>query len=237
MSKLALVTGANRGIGKKTAEELAVDDYIVYCGVRNFSSISQEHNCSGQLNFIELDVTSTASINNCVEEIISKHGRIDVLVNNAGVYPDDTRLLGETSMLDIDPDLFSLAMKVNVEGPLRLIWKILPFMKKHNFGRIVNVSSGMGRLEDFDRQAPFYRISKSALNSLTVIVSKEVKDYNVLVNSVCPGWVNTDMGGQNAPRSIAEGAKGILEAIKYPENGPNGMFLRDGKPLDWYKKY
>ncbi len=237
MNKIALVTGANRGLGNQIAKSLASDGCIVYGGVKKLSSnpLCAEQGNIANLKILQLDVESSKDIDTCVNQIISEHKKIDILINNAGIYPDDTRTTRQTSMLSLDPALFSKTLRVNVEGPLRLIWKILPIMKHNNFGRIVNVSSGKGRFEDFDIQGPFYRISKIALNALTVLASKEVEGYNILVNSVCPGWVRTDMGGKNAPRSVEKGAETILAATKFPSDGPNGIFLRDGNRLDWCK--
>ena len=124
-------------------------------------------------------------------------------------------------------------METNVFGPVQLCLALVPMMKVNNYGRLVNVSSGMGQLSDMNGGYPGYRISKTALNALTRILADELRDANILVNSVCPGWVKTDMGGPDAPRTPNQGANTIVWLATLPDGGPTGGFFRDRQQIDW----
>jgi NAD(P)-dependent dehydrogenase (short-subunit alcohol dehydrogenase family) len=161
------------------------------------------------------------------------YGRIDVLVNNAGIFPEgsDPAIAKNPSVLTVPPEMVLQAFEANTLGPYRLCQALVPLLK--DGGRIVNVSSGMGELTDMQGQYPAYRMSKTALNALTRILSQELAGRGIKVNSVCPGWVRTEMGGANATRGIPEGIQGIVWAATLPDDGPSGGFFRDGKPLPW----
>jgi len=239
MHKVALVTGANRGIGLAIVKRLLSEDIFVYAATRDVLSyplvdISSQY--SKNLRVESLDVGNRQSILKLSWSIRKRHGGVDILVNNAGVYLDNPRKVSYSSITDIDLSVFDLSMGINVFGPLTLISEFLPAMKKRNYGRIVNISSGMGRFDDMNIEGPFYRISKAALNALTKVVSSDVKDYNILVNSVCPGWVRTDMGGEKAPIAPDDAAIDIVWACLLPSGGPSGLFFRNRKILDWCKK-
>lgn len=239
MQKVALVTGANRGIGLAIVKQLLSEGVFVYASTRDISSyplteipLLYAQNLRAEF----LDVSDRQSIRELSRLILQRHGGIDILVNNAGVYLDDPRKTSYESITDIDLSVFDLSMKINVSGPLTLISEFLPTMKERNYGRIVNISSGMGRFDDMNMEGPFYRISKAALNALTKVVSSDVEGYDILVNSVCPGWVRTDMGGENAAIIPADAAIDIVWACLLPSDGPSGLFFRNRRILDWCKK-
>ena len=181
------------------------------------------------MEFHPLDVTNASSIDALAAFLREKFEGVDILVNNAGVLldPRGSRLLD--SKIEIYRDTF----ETNVLGPLQLTQALLPLMKKRSYGRIVNVSSGQGQLSEMSSGTPAYRISKTALNALTRIVAAETRATNILVNSMCPGWVRTDMGGPNASRTVEEGADTAVWLATLPDGGPTGGFFRDRKPIPW----
>ena len=184
-----------------------------------------------QLHFERLDVTDEDSIVNLAANLEQRFGRVDVLVNNAGVFLDSSER--GASVMQVTHALLTQSMETNLYGPLRLSQALVPSMQRHNYGRIVNVSSGMGQLSEMAGQWPGYRLSKAALNALTRILAAELNSSKILVNAVCPGWVRTDMGGPNAQRSVQEGADTIVWAATLPDGGPTGGFFRDRKALAW----
>lgn len=220
--KTAVITGAYRGLGFATAEALAKKGYKVFLTARNIEAgkkAAQTLNAKGlNVEFRELDITSEKSIQSFCE----KMPQVDVLINNAGIF-DDKR----------DGASVLKSFTTNTLGAYLLIENILPKMIKNKFGRIVNISSGMGALTDMNGAYPAYRISKTALNAVTALLADENKGKNILINSVCPGWVRTEMGGENADRSIEEGIAGIVWAATLPDDGPTGGFFRDGERIDW----
>lgn len=153
-------------------------------------------------------------------------GRLDVLVHNAGIYPG-----GRASTIDLE--VVRQALDVNAIGPWRMSMAVLPLMRRHRYGRIVNVSSEAGSLASMGGDTPAYNVSKAALNAITRVLAADLRGTGILVNAVCPGWVRTDMGGPDAPRSPEEAAAGIVWAATLPADGPTGQFFRDGKPLPW----
>ena len=175
-----------------------------------------------------LDVTSLESIRNLYQFVSSNFGTADILINNAGVFLDR-----DQSVLQVAMDDMELTLQTNTFGALRLCQAFIPAMMEQNFGQVVNVSSGMGEIRGMNRHDASYRLSKLALNGLTLMLADAVHGKNVLVNAVCPGWVHTDMGGPRAPRSLRTGAESIVWAATLPDGGPNGGFFRDGKPIDW----
>lgn len=227
---VCVVTGANRGIGARVAVEMAKRGFTVAAASRSSFPVPEAlgKRADAFLRY-ELDLASPQSIEEFSARVLNDLGGVDVLINNAGVYLDRASYDGLHSIADLEISLFRETLEVNLLGPTRLIQKFLPGMKERNYGRIVNVSSGMGRFFELDRRAPFYRVSKSAINTLTRVIADEVREYNVLVNAVCPGWVRTEMGGPDAVRSVEEGAAGIIWAALLPEDGPRGALLRDGE--------
>jgi len=177
--------------------------------------------------FYKLDVSDKESIVNIYNAIEKKFSRLDVLVNNAAILYDSNQ-----STINADLDIVSQALKTNLYGPWLLCQAFIPLMKRNNYGRIVNVSSGAGSLHYMDGGAPAYGISKLSLNALTKKLASELSGTNILVNSVDPGWVATDMGGKGG-RPVDEGAKGIVWACLLPNNGPSGGFFFDGQTEPW----
>jgi NAD(P)-dependent dehydrogenase (short-subunit alcohol dehydrogenase family) len=181
--------------------------------------------------YFQLDVTKPSHIFKLQEYVIRELGRLDVLVNNAGIYLDEG-----SGILEVPQGIFERTMSVNFYGPLHLTRAFLPLMKRQNYGRIVNVSSSAGSLKVMgvgDYSAPAYMVSKAALNALTRLTAAGAKGYNIKINSMCPGWVRTDMGGPDAPRSPAKGAETIIWLATLPASGPSGGFFRDKKRIPW----
>ena len=181
-----------------------------------------------------LDVDHAISIENLKIFVEKEFGRCDILINNAGIFPDINLLERNLpSIFDMDLEAIRKAMTTNVFGPILLCQALTPLMKKNKYGRMVNISSGLGQLSDMNGGYPAYRISKTAINAVTRIFADELKNENILVNSMCPGWVKTDMGGPSAPRSVKEGADTAIWLATLPNGGPSGKFFRDRKKIPW----
>jgi len=229
--KTAIVTGANRGIGLEISRQLGQLGIKVIMTARNeekgeaaYSQLKKE---GLDVHFHALDVTNEESIQMLSLDVKDQYGALDILINNAGIFLDD-----KNSILDIDLDTVRKTMETNVYGPLRLSQVLAPLLKKSEDGRIVNVSSGMGAIEDLGGWDPSYSLSKTALNVLTIQFADALRDSGVLVNSMCPGWVRTDMGGSSAPRSVEEGADTAVW-LATGEVGRTGLFFRDRKEISW----
>jgi NAD(P)-dependent dehydrogenase (short-subunit alcohol dehydrogenase family) len=231
---VAIVTGAYRGLGLETARRLAALGYRVLLTARREAegqTAAQALAAQGlPVRFHPLDVTDESSIQ-ALAETVRGLGRLDVLVNNAGIAPDLAFGSSDASVFRASLDGVRQAMETNALGPLRLCQVLIPLMKGQ--GRVVNVSSGMGQLDDMNGCCPGYRLSKVSLNAVTRIFADELRGTGVKVNSVCPGWVRTDMGGAQAPLSVEEGAEGIVWAATLPEDGPSGGFFRHGERIPW----
>ncbi len=231
--KVAIVSGANRGIGLEIARHLAAQgDIHVLLTARN-AEAGQQAAAGLQVRgvdvaFAPLDVADQNSIRRLVKLLADDYGRADILVNNAAVYLDR----GQNAR-EVDPGLVRQTLETNFLGPLRLCQSLAPLMARHHYGRIVNVSSSMGSLNSMGGRALGYRASKAALNVLTRVLAAELKESNILVNSVDPGWVRSDMGGPNATRSLEEGADTAVWLALLPDDGPTGGFFRDRQPLPW----
>ncbi len=234
--RIALVTGANRGIGYEVSRELGALNYKVILTARNeekgrAAALRAGKNCT----FIPLDVAYAESIQSAYRIIEKEFGRLDVLINNAGVYLDSgTGRVGFPSAFDSDPEIIVETFKTNTLGSFLMCKTFIPLMMKNKYGRVVNVSSGMGQLSEMNGRSSGYRISKTALNAVTKIFADETLDQGILVNSVCPGWVKTDMGGPDAERSVMKGAETILWLATLPEDSQNTSgFYRDKERIDW----
>lgn len=228
--RIALVTGANRGIGKQVSIDLAKQGIYVLIGARNPGEAEDTLAAVkdvGKGEILSLDISKEQSISAALDTITGSFGKLDILVNNAGIFADPGSFFDTTS-----EDLHRTLL-VNLYGPLRLIQTFLPMMIQNDFGRIVNVSSGMGQLSDMGGGYPAYRISKTAINALTNVASAEAVGKNIKINSVCPGWVKTDMGGASATRPVEKGAETIVWAATLPDGGPTGKFFRDKKEISW----
>ncbi|HYN27014.1 MAG TPA: SDR family oxidoreductase [Burkholderiales bacterium] len=231
--RLAVVTGANKGIGYEICRQLARKGLKVVLTSRDAEKGRQARKKLEQEGFDvlhhQLDVTDQSSIAAIAGHIESEYGRVDVLVNNAGILIDSH----STSVLKEKEETFRTTLETNFYGALRMCQALVPLMQKNHYGRVVNLSSGLGQLNDMGDGTPAYRVSKAALNALTRMVAKAVEGDNIRVNSMCPGWVRTDMGGPQASRSVEQGAETAVWLAMLPHNGPTGGFFRDKKPIPW----
>ncbi len=233
--KTAVVTGASRGLGRAAGEALARAGYTVFMAMRSpeksVDDMAGLKAAGLKIISATLDVSDHKSIKFFIESVNKQTGRCDVLINNAGIFIDNESSSG--SVIETDQDIIRRSMDTNTYGPFLLIQGLLPLMKKNGYGRIVNISSGMGSFREMDKGYIGYRMSKAALNVVTKLFAAETGSDDILINSVCPGWVKTDMGGRGAIRSIEDGISGIIWAATLPEGGPNGGFFRDGKQIGW----
>ena len=228
--RVALVTGANKGIGFEVTRELARMGFHVFLGARNPEAgraAEEKLRRDGDVTFLEIDISQPENIRRAAEEFSRKSDRLDALVNNAGILFDEDK-----DVLTITPEKFETTMRTNTLGALLMAQAFVPFLQKSRAPRIVNVSSGGGQLaEGADGWAPAYCISKTALNGVTSQLAAALPKF--AVNSVCPGWVRTDMGGAGATRSVGEGASGIVWLAADAPQTETGKFWRDRKVIDW----
>jgi NAD(P)-dependent dehydrogenase (short-subunit alcohol dehydrogenase family) len=228
--KTVLITGANKGIGHEVARQLAAKGFHVFVGARNAKAgrkaaeeIAKKY---GKATFLEIDVAANDSVTTAAREFSNIEDHLDVLVNNAGIIVD-----GDSAILEISDDLFRNTLETNTLGALRVTRAFVPLLSKSKSPRVINVSSGGGQLTGgADGWSPAYCISKTALNGVTSQLATALPKF--AVNSVCPGWVRTDMGGQGANRSVEEGADTI---VWLASDAPHvtGKFLRDRKEIPW----
>src|SRR5205809_247560 len=233
---IALVTGANKGIGFEVVRDLARKGFHVFLGARNEKAgeaaaeklraegVKEEY---GEITVLKIDISKPESIRRAAEEFSQKSDRLDALLNNAGILLDD-----DNTILTITPEIFETTLRTNTLGALLVSQAFVAFLEKSDAPRIVNVSSGGGQLTDgADGWAPAYCISKTALNGFTVQLAAALPKF--AVNSVCPGWVRTEMGGPNATRSVAEGASGVVWLAADAPQRETGKFWRDRKVIPW----
>ena len=221
MKRTALVTGGNRGIGLEACRQLARAGMSVVLAARD-PLRGQE--AAQMLRDEGLDVADSQSVKDCARRFADARTEVDVLVNNAGVYPTQ-------GVFSVSEETFEMALEVNTLGPFRTSQVFVPMMVKRGYGRVVNVSSGGGSFGEGLGPAA-YAVSKAALNALTVKVAQAVRG-DVKVNAMCPGWVRTDMGGSGAPRSPEEAVDSLVWLASLAEDGPNGGFFRNRKPIPW----
>lgn len=239
MARVAVITGANRGLGFATAEALARKGHTVVLTARTLDKARQAAAALAENGLVvdpfAVDVADDAQVRALGEHVAEKYGRCDVLVNNAGAITDPGGWgSSDSSVFAVAPALVAEAFGNNTLGALRMVQALVPLMQRAGYGRVVNVSSGMAGLTEMGGKFPAYRLSKVALNAITRIVSSELAGFpDIKINSVCPGWVRTDMGGSRATRSVEEGILGIVWAATLPSDGPSGGFFRDGKPIPW----
>lgn len=232
--RIAVVTGANRGIGFEICRQLAKQPGLrvvltARTEAKAKAAAKKLHGEGLEVDIHALDVTSGTSARALARSIEKKFGRCDVLVNNAGVMLDPRG----SRVLDSKLKTYRDTLETNLIGPLLLIQALVPLMRKNRYGRIVNMSSGQGQLSEMSVGTPAYRISKTALNALTRTLAAELDGGGILVNSMCPGWVKTDMGGPSAPRTVEQGADTAVWLATLPGDGPSGGFFRDRKPIPW----
>ncbi len=235
--RTAIVTGANRGVGREVARQLVLLGYRVVLtsrdeskGKQTVAELEQEIGAKapGSLTYHQLDVTNYASIKRLYGFVASEFVAADALVNNAAILRDQYGRLLQTPL-----DIYRTTMETNLYGPLALCQMFVPMMLERHYGRVVNVLSGAGQVQNMVNDMTAYRLSKLALNGLTLMLAKSVEGTNVLVNAGCPGWVRTEMGSPNAPRSAEEGAQGIVWLATLQDGGPHGGFFRDRQRIAW----
>ncbi|MBA3431451.1 MAG: SDR family oxidoreductase [Actinobacteria bacterium] len=226
MDRVAVVTGANRGIGREVTRQLAERGFHTILTARDETKGRTAAQEIG-VDFLQLDVSDDISVERCARNVESEFGRVDVLVNNAAIHYD-------TWHRGVDADLTTVheAFETNVLGAWRTSQGFIPLMGRNKWGRIVNVSSQAGSLASMGAGTPAYSVSKAALNAFTRVLAAELKNGGILVNSVCPGWVATDMGGAGG-RPVEAGAASIMWAVLLDDDGPTGGFFRDGRSLSW----
>ena len=230
--KIALVTGANKGIGFEVVRQLAEKKFHVFLGARRqdagkqAAAELQKHGAS--VSFIALDVAKPESIQYAANEVAAQADHLEVLVNNAAILEDEY-----LSVLQISSELMQKTLLTNTIGPLVTAQAFHPLLAKSGEARIINVSSTAGSLNAGGGYAPAYSISKTALNAVTVQLAENFKREGIIVNSVCPGWVRTDMGGRSAPRSVQQGADTVVWLATDAPKNLTGKFLRDRKIIPW----
>jgi NAD(P)-dependent dehydrogenase (short-subunit alcohol dehydrogenase family) len=230
MTRVVLVTGANRGIGRELARQLARRGEVVVLTARELAKAERTAAAlPGHERVLarRLDVTDPTSIAQVAADLDRRYGRLDALVNNAAIHYDTWQ---QASTADLQ--VVREALEVNLLGAWQTSLSLLPLLRASGHGRIVNVSSEAGSLASMNGGPPAYNVSKTALNALTRMLAGELRRDRILVNAVCPGWVATDMGGPGG-RPVAEGAASLLWAIDLPDDGPTGGFYRDGHPVPW----
>ena len=229
--RIALVTGANRGNGLEVVRQLASEKVTVLLGSRNLEKgkdAAKPLQAEGMAVVpCRLDVTKLADIEEVATQIEQDYGRLDILINNAGVLYDTWQTAVAADLSEV-----RTAFETNTLGPWQVTQGMLPLLKRSEHGRIVNVSSGAGSLTEMSGNTPGYSVSKAALNALTIMLAKNLVDDGILVNAVCPGWVASDMGG-NGGRPVEDGAASVLWAVRLDDDGPTGGFFRDGKAIAW----
>jgi NAD(P)-dependent dehydrogenase (short-subunit alcohol dehydrogenase family) len=234
MKKIALVSGANKGLGFEIAKQLAEKGVHVIMTARDpqrGAKAADELKKQGlDVEFLPMDVTDRGSVKKAWEQVNKEHGRLDILVNNAGIMLEPDH---QVPALKADLDVVRQTFETNTLGHVFVSQVFIPLMQKNGYGRIVNVSSGMGTLDDMNGGYLGYRVSKTALNAVTRIFAEELKGSNVLINTMCPGWCKTDMGGKNATRTAAEGAQTAVYLAQLPDGGPSGRYFRDKKQIAW----
>ena len=239
--KIALITGANKGIGLETARQLGQQGIAVLVGARDEAKGNQaaeELRKAGlEAQGIVIDVNNAESIQRAVARIERDYGRLDILVNNAGVMIDDQKKKPSEQSLDVWRKTF----ETNLFGLIATTQALLPLLRKSAGGRIVNLSSILGSINlhatpgspIYDMKLPAYNVSKSAVNAYTVQLAYELKDTTIKVNAAHPGWVKTDMGGEGATMDIPDGAKTSVALATIGADGPNGAYMHMGETLPW----
>jgi NAD(P)-dependent dehydrogenase (short-subunit alcohol dehydrogenase family) len=229
VSRVALVTGSSRGIGKEVARQLAARGDRVIITSRNADAAAKAAVAIGSLAVPRaLETSDPKSVESIAKFIEKEFGRLDVLVNNAAILLDEGRDID-----DVQPREFEETWRVNTFGPFLLTRRFAPLLRKSGHGRVVNVSSGAGQLSSMSGYAPSYSTSKAALNAITILFANALRRDGVLVNSADPGWVRTDMGGRSAPRSVEKGADTIVWLATLPDGGPTAGFFHDRKQIAW----
>jgi NAD(P)-dependent dehydrogenase (short-subunit alcohol dehydrogenase family) len=231
-TRIALVTGSNRGIGREIVRQLAAKGMTAILAARDADKAKQAARelADQGLSVVgrQLDVTDADSVARLARSVAEEFGRLDVLVNNAGILLDR-----EEKGTTVNLDAVRRTLETNVLGAWRVAQAFAPLLTRSGRGRVVNISSQLGQLKDMGDGYPGYRVSKAALNALTRIFADALRGSGVLVNSACPGWVKTDMGGPDAPGSVEQGADTPVWLATLPDNGPTGGFFQNRRPIPW----
>lgn len=228
---VAIVTGGNRGIGYEICKELSGAGSHIVLTSRNEEDGRQavaKLYAHDNIAYHRLDVTDSEDIASLRNWILKTFGRVDILINNAGVYLD-----GGVSVFDVDEKIIQETLEVNFYAAFNMCGAFVPIMRQNGYGRIVNISSGYGAMNEMAGYEAAYRISKAALNALTLIMADELRDGSIKVNAVCPGWVSTEMGSKLTPLSPETAARDIVHFALIDANGPTGRFFRYKKPIQW----
>jgi NAD(P)-dependent dehydrogenase (short-subunit alcohol dehydrogenase family) len=231
-SRVAIVTGANRGLGLETSRQLLEKGVLVVLAGRDRAALDEAASGLGadeqRAMTVRMDVADAASIARARRDVLQRFGRVDILVNNAAVLVAE-----DGDVLEITSDDYRRTFDTNVFGVIEVCRAFVPDMARAGYGRVVNVSSGAGQLAAMTTYATAYSMSKAALNAFTRLLAHTYRDQGVLANAVDPGWVRTDMGGPSAPRSPQEGADSIVWAATLRDDGPTGGFFRDRRQITW----
>jgi NAD(P)-dependent dehydrogenase (short-subunit alcohol dehydrogenase family) len=227
--KIALVTGANRGIGFEIVGQLSRHQFHVVLAARNRDAGERAvSTLNDNVSLQTLDVSDEASIQQAAREFGKKHDHLDVLINNAGIYPDES-----ADILTIKREQLAATFQTNTFGALQVVHAFLPYLRKARMARVINVSTGYGELDGLSADVPSYCLSKLALNGVTIMLDQKLRSEGIVVNSMCPGWVRTDMGGPNASRSVEQGADTAVWLATDAPPEISGKFFRDRKEIDW----
>ena len=232
MQRIALITGANRGIGFETAKQLARRGFHVIIAARDETSGRQALKTiqanSKAATFLSLDVSRSDSIRNAAHEYAKVADHLDVLINNAGIYPDEG-----VSIMTVPRALMVKTFETNTFGALEVTQNFLPYLRKASAARVISVSSGYGQLDGLSAGVPSYCLSKLAVNGLTIMLANALQADHISVNSMCPGWVRTDMGGPDATRSVEEGADTAVWLADEASHELTGKFFRNREEIPW----
>ncbi|MEH7360996.1 SDR family oxidoreductase [Priestia aryabhattai] len=231
-TKVALVTGGNRGIGYELVRQLAVDGFKVILTSRNSESghkaMQKLKDSHLDVSFVVMDISSEASIRQAAAIVSEQYERLDVLINNAGIYLDKNQKL-----VNLDPSVLEKTLETNFFGAYHVIRSFMPLMEQQAYGRIINVSSEYGAMSEMSSSGVgAYKLSKLILNGLTQLIAAE-STKDIKINAVDPGWVSSDMGGPSAPRTPQQAARSILWLATIGPEGPSGGFFKDGNQIDW----
>ncbi|WP_176343555.1 SDR family NAD(P)-dependent oxidoreductase [Priestia aryabhattai] len=231
-TKVALVTGGNRVIGYELVRQLAMKGFKVILTSRNSESghkaVQKLKDSYLDVSFVVMDISSEASIRQAAATVSEQYGRLDVLINNAGIYLDKNQKL-----VNLDPSVLEKTLETNFFGAYHVIRSFMPLMEQQAYGRIINVSSEYGAMSEMSSSGVgAYKLSKLILNGLTQLIAAE-STKDIKINAVDPGWVSSDMGGPSAPRTPQQAARSILWLATIGPEGPSGFFFKDGKQIDW----
>jgi NAD(P)-dependent dehydrogenase (short-subunit alcohol dehydrogenase family) len=228
-NRVALVTGGNKGIGFAICQGLLEAGFDVILAARqNKADAAIKQLQSDRVQGLALDVTDDDSIHRAAAELAQRIDHLDVLINNAGVYPDQG-----VDILTVSRDLLDSTMNTNAFGPIQITQALLPLLQKSSQAKVINVSSGNGQISGLSAGVPSYCLSKLALNGATIILAEALQPRNIAVYAMCPGWVRTEMGGASAPRSVEQGADTAIWLATEASPQLSGKFFRDRKEISW----